>query len=726
MSKPLLFMTRSPAPLRRFLLPVLLAAIFVPVSLSLGEGQSGQEGIGAPNSQQRDLPPLPEAPVRMDSFVLADATGATKPLAEFAGKSATVIVFLYDSCPMCKRVAPMLQRIHEKEGTTGAQVVGVFITKSETHEIEKFRNEYGLTFPTLFDKDGKLASALSATVVPEAFVLDRDGKVRYSGRVDDGCQVRGVKSQAPVRQDLAEALADVLAGAPVRIPRTLAVGCAIGMLGKPATAAPAPINEVTYHKDVAPILREHCMACHSPENAGPFPLLTYDDAADMMQVGLQEIRARRMPPAQVESDLEMIRKNCLTPEEVKTLQAWIEAGKPEGDPATATPLAPLPDFKDFQADLGPPDIIIEQGEPFHLGPEGSDVYRHLVFPINSNKDLRVRAVQMLPSDRTIVHHSLIGYMSATEARKALRENGGPGPTYAKGDKGPGFWGRHGLGFRLLPPRADGLPLFSFLSAYVPGTQAYVAPEDADYIIPAGTDIVLQMHYHRNGKQTQDSTRLGLWLRKDDKIPPKIASMRFVHGDLVVIPAGIKNMRVTGQWTVPVDCTIAGLGPHAHKLARSVEVTADIPGRGRVLLARVPRWNYEWQQPYFFKQPFFLPKGTIITGAGIYDNSDHNPRNPFSPPRPVFLGEATTDEMLLPMLMLTAEKPIDPQGTGFTTFAGAVARANSLRDIYNDHLPFEVQPDGTVLRVGYTTTDGKFHRFKKPIDPAVPTSQYETE
>lgn len=714
-------------PTRRFLLPALLAPALLAAAVpAFCESENTPAGIGAPNAQQTNLPPLPEAPVRLDAFALADPAGAIRPLSEFAGKSATVVVFLYDTCPMSMRAAPILEKLQKNESANGAQVLGVFINGTTQADMEKFRGEFGLTFPLVVDTGGKLAAALDAHVVPEAFVLDRDGKVRYCGRIDDSYQVRGVKTQAPVRQDLAEALRDVLSGSAVRLPRTLAVGCAIAMVGKPPPAPAAPAKEITYHKDVAPILRTHCMACHSPGNAGPFPLLTYDDAADMMRVGLQEIRARRMPPAQVESDLEMIRKNSLTPEEVETIAAWIKAGKPEGDPATATPLPPLPDFKDFQADLGPPDIIIEQGEPFHLGPEGSDVYRHLVFPINSDKDLRVRAVQMLPSDRTIVHHALIGYMPTSEAQNALREHGGPGPTYAKGDKGPGFWARHGLGFRLLPPRADGLPLFSFLSAYVPGTQAYVAPDDADYIIPAGTDIVVQMHYHRNGKQTQDSTRMGLWLRKDDKIPPKIASMRFVHGDLVVVPAGIKNMRVTGEWTVPVDCTIAGLGPHAHMLARSLEVTADIPGRGRVLLARVPRWDYDWQQPYFFKEPFFLPKGTKITAAGIYDNSDDNPRNPFSPPRPVFLGEATTDEMLLPMLMLTAEKPIDPQGTGFTDFAGAVARANLLRDIYNDHLPFEVQPDGTVLRVGYTTTDGNLHRFKKPIDPALPPSQYETE
>jgi hypothetical protein len=558
--------------------------------------------------------------------------------------------------------------------------------------------------------------------------LDQGNKVRYLGRINDSYQVRGESSQTPVREDLREALSDVLAGSKVRLPRTLAVGCALGLVGNkenvPPQPAPAVERTVTYHQDVAPILRKHCMSCHSAGNAGPFSLTSYDDAVDMLQMGLQEIKARRMPPAQAESDLEIIRPNTMAPEEVETLRAWVKGGEEEGDPATAAPLAPLHDLKNFQAELGPPDIIIEQNEPFHLGPVGSDVYRHLVFPINSDKDLRVRAVQMLPSEHSIVHHALIGYMPHSEAQNALREYGGPGPTYAEGDSGPGFWAHHGIGFRLLPPRADGMPRFSFLSAYVPGTEAYVAPGDADYIIPAGSDIVVQMHYHRNGKQSQDSTRMGLWLRKDGKVPPKAASMLFIHGDLVVVPAGIKNMRVTGQWTVPVDCTIAGLGPHAHMLARSLEVTADIPGRGSVLLVKVPRWNYDWQQPYFFKEPFFLPKGTTLTAAGIFDNSEDNPRNPFNPPQPVFLGEATTDEMLLPMLVLTSEKQIDPHGGSFTRFGASVARANFLRDIYNDRLSFEVQPDGTVLRVAYTTGDGVLHRLEKPVDPTTPPAEYE--
>ena len=713
-----------------FRVAFLVFLILCSLAVASSQIQAVEAGLGTPNSQQSRLPPLPEAALATDTISVAEASGASRPLAEFAGKSATAIVFLYKDCPMCKKAAPFMEDLWRSNRGRGVQVLGVFIDGTSPAELEKFQKEYGLTFPLLLDAGGKLASALSATVVPEAFVLDQENKVRYLGRINDAYQVRGESSQTPVREDLREALSDVLAGSKVRLPRTLAVGCALGLVGNKKNVPPPdafPVEKmVTYHQDVAPILRRHCMSCHSAGNAGPFSLTSYDDAVDMMQIGLQEIKARRMPPAQAESDLEIIRPNTMTPEEVETLRAWVKGGEQEGDPATAAPLAPLHDLKNFQAELGPPDIIIEQSEPFHLGPVGSDVYRHLVFPINSDKDLRVRAVQLLPSEHSIVHHALIGYMPHSEAQNALREYGGPGPTYAEGDSGPGFWAHHGIGFRLLPPRADGMPRFSFLSAYVPGTEAYVAPSDADYIIPAGSDIVVQMHYHRNGKQTQDSTRMGLWLRKDGNFPPKLASMLFIHGELVVIPAGIKNMRVTGQWTVPEDCTIAGLGPHAHMLARSLEVTADIPGRGRVLLIKVPRWDYDWQQPYFFKEPFFLPKGTTLTAAGIFDNSADNPRNPFNPPQPVFLGEATTDEMLLPMLVLTSEKQIDPHGGSFTRFGAALDRANFLRDIYNDRLSFEVQPDGTVLRVAYTTGDGVLHRLKKPIDPALPPSEYKKD
>ena len=696
---------------------------------AFAQTQPLQGGEGAPNAQQSNLPSLPEASIATGALTLTDSAGALQPLSELTGASATVVVFLYASCPLCQRVAPVLEKLWKDMQSQGVQILGVFTDGAPVADLEKYKKDYGVSFPVFVDNGGKVAAALSASVTPEAFILDREGRVRYIGRINDLYQVRGVQSQTPVREDLKEALSDVVLGTTVRLPRTLPVGCTIVRQDPLPATTPVASKEsmITYHKDVAPILRNHCMMCHSEGNAGPFTLTSYDDATDWMKTGIREIKAGRMPPAQVESDLAIHNANTISAAELATLESWIKLGKQEGDTNTAPPLSPLPDFSKFQEDLGPPDIILEQGEPFHLGPMGSDIYRHLIFPLNNNVDLRVRAIQLLPSNRSIVHHALIGYLPHAEAEQALRDHGGPGPTFTEGDRGPGFWARHGVGFRVAPPRPDGMPLLSFIAAYVPGTSAYTAPSDADFIIPAGSDLIAQMHFHRNGIQSEDSTRIGLWLRKDNKIPPKIMGFRFLHGDMVVIPAGIKNMKVTGEWTVPEDCMIAGIGPHAHLLAQSMDAIATLPDQTQLTIAKIPHWQYEWQQPYFFKEPRFLPKGTKITFSAIYDNTAANPKNPFSPPQPIFLGEATTDEMLLPMLILTSEKVIDPKGnSGFTPFGASVTRANLLRNLYNDQLPFEVQADGTVLRSGETTGDGKYYRFKKPFDPSLPPSAYEDQ
>ncbi|MFZ9748168.1 MAG: hypothetical protein ACO3G4_16240, partial [Opitutaceae bacterium] len=101
-----------------------------------------------------------------------------------------------------------------------------------------------------------------------------------------------------------------------------------------------------------------------------------------------------------------------------------------------------------------------------------------------------------------------------------------------------------------------------------------------------------------------------------------------------------------------------------------------------------------------------------------------PNNPHTPPQPVFLGEQTTDEMLLPILMLSADRIIDPTGgNGMMEFWGALERSRMMREFIMDQLPFRVQPDGTVVRVGFTRIDGTFVPLPEPVHPAVPPSVY---
>jgi len=195
------------------------------------------------------------------------------------------------------------------------------------------------------------------------------------------------------------------------------------------------------------------------------------------------------------------------------LRAWVTAGKPEGNAADTPKLQPLPDYSVFQEDLGPPDIVLEQPELTQLGSHGNDVYRNIVFPLSRDEDLRVRAIQFLPGNRKVVHHALVGHLPRETVEQAVREHGGRDGFSHPDDRAGGFQDSHGIGFRVPPVRDDGQPRASFVSGYVPGVRATVAPDDAAVVIPAGCDLSAQVHHVRTGKLETESSRIGLWLEK---------------------------------------------------------------------------------------------------------------------------------------------------------------------------------------------------------------------
>jgi hypothetical protein len=544
-----------------------------------------------------------------------------------------------------------------------------------------------------------MTSALGATVTPEAFVLDSRLVPRYAGRVDDQYLVRGVRRPAAQREDLAEALDDVLSGNSVRVPRTVPVGCPIER--KVAVTQPPTESEkkVTFHKDIAPILNAHCQMCHSPSNVAPFELMTFDDASDWMKPGLREIEARRMPPAQVEGDFEFVHENSLSKEEIETIRDWLHSGMEEGDPADSANLPPPPSLNDWSADLGPPDIILEQSAVTTLQGSGPDLYRYVPFTLDHSEDLRVRAMQMLPSNRKIVHHAIIAYCPSEDIRNLdpsiLNENYG----LLSGDSVPGSSTRHLFGLKPHAENAkDGLPAVSGIMAYLPGQSATRLPEESDLIIPAHSDIVTQFHYHRSGKVESDRTRLGIWLRKDDGKKRFIASSTFLSGDFTVVPKGMNNFVVKTSDPMPIDAWLYMVMPHCHQLGKTIEITARFPGADKdVTLVRCPNWDFNWQATHQLATPIFLPKGTLLKSSVTYDNTDNNPRNPFRPAQHVFQGENSYDEMLLPILFFYADQIVDPQSSYWYRYGTKFRRATFFRSLLEKKFDFSVKADGTVHR-----------------------------
>jgi len=634
-----------------------------------------------------------------ERLVVAGPDGNALSFADLLGRDgrAVCFAFLHPACPLAQEYAPVLDHLAAGFAKEGIRFVGVICECDDPAEVEAYRREYGITFPIHLDTDFTLAEALGATITPEVVLVDRDRIIRYSGRIDDRYKIRGVMTPGAAEPELAHAIQDFLAGREIRKPRTTAAGCPIDRPERPVSPNASATNKhtPTFFRDVLPFLHTQCQKCHSPGQAGPFSLLSYDDAVEWVELGLEEIAARRMPPAQIDSDLDFAGQKPPTAVEVAMLRAWVAAGKPEGDAADTPQLQPLPDSTLFQEDLGPPDIVLEQPELTQLGSHGNDVYRNIVFPLNRDEDLRLRAIQFLPSNRKVVHHALIGHLPRETAEQAVREHGGRDGFSHPDDRAGGFQDSHGIGFRVPPFRDDGQPRAAFVSGYVPGVRATVAPPDAAVVIPAGCDLSAQVHHVRTGKLETESSRIGLWLEKQP--PRKVMNMIYLSGDFAVVPPGVTDFRVRGSWTLPQDADFVGVVPHTHQLARWVELRATLPGEKQpLLLLRVPQWDYNWQSPYNLKQPRRFPAGTRFDAECSFDNSSANPRNPFDPPQNVWHNETIKDEMLLPMFMFTSEKPLDGKGDSFKKFYFTISRSRLLRRLVDHRFKYVADPQGNVV------------------------------
>jgi len=193
-----------------------------------------------------------------------------------------------------------------------------------------------------------------------------------------------------------------------------------------------------------------------------------------------------------------------------------------------------------------------------------------------------------------------------------------------------------------------------LGGWAPGQVSRHLPADIGYFLPKGSDVVLQVHYHRNGRAEKDRTQIGLYFA------PKPVSKRFqtivVPGRFFFIPAGVEDFKVKGSVWVDQDCDIHSVMPHMHMLGKEIKVTLTPPDGEAQTLVAIKEWDYNWQETYFFKAPLKVKAGTRFDIEALYDNSAKNPRNPFNPPRIVKLGEQTTDEMCFGFIGATSDKP----------------------------------------------------------------------
>lgn len=447
--------------------------------------------------------------------------------------------------------------------------------------------------------------------------------------------------------------------------------------------SPAPSGSVTFNRDIAPIMFRYCSPCHRPGEAAPFSLLTYQDAAKFAAQIAVITQRRIMPPwLPAPSDLKFTGDLRLTDQEIALFRRWADQGAPQGDPHD---LPPSPQFTPGWQ-LGKPDAILRARKPYALPASGSDNYWNFIFTTNFPSTRWVRAIEIRPGEKRVVHHAniLIDRLHSSRAQEKHPGDGFPG-----------------MELRIESESFDPDSHIFFWKA---GSVPHVEPDGMALRLDPGDDLVLNTHLQPSGKPESIEPSLGLYFT--DKPATEFPLLLELQNDQALdIPPGDPNFVVTDQVTLPTEVRLLAIYPHAHYLGKDLLATVTFPDGSSKTLIHIPRWDINWQAVFYYDSQVILPAQTRITMRYIYDNSIANFANPFNPPQRVLGGNRTTDEMAHLWLQVLPHGDAIPPQQARMMLQEAIAR----HDVSRDPGDFTAQYNlGAMLQARGDTTEALNH------------------
>jgi mono/diheme cytochrome c family protein len=416
----------------------------------------------------------------------------------------------------------------------------------------------------------------------------------------------------------------------------------------------------TFNKDVAPILYEHCVRCHRPNEVAPMSLLTFSDARPWARAMKAKVLAGEMPPWSADPEFgKFSNQPHLTTAQIDTITNWVDGGAPEGDGALPAP----PVFNDgWTVQMGrPPDEVLEAPSEFEVPADGDVPTFTVWLKVPFKLDKFVEAMELRPTNRRVLHHASLALGTLppkTRLGKVSLWTGGPPLD----------------GVRLT---SDGRPYITTSNAefgypmlfYVPGGGFLRFPQGVAKRIRAGQYLSWGMHLVTTGRPEKTRMRLGLWFARKTVIHEALTMTanikKFVNGKeipldargrarLPNIPPFAANWSITGVITFPDAVTLYSLWPHMHLRGKDMTFILTYPNGGQETLLRVPKYNMYWQVTYVLTKPIKIPAGSTIAAIADYDNSAANRYNP-DPSLEVYWGEQSWNEMFNPFLEVSVDK-----------------------------------------------------------------------
>jgi len=538
---------------------------------------------------------------RVDNFRLLDHRGVSHELYYLSDAKVVVLMVHGDGCPIVRNALPTLRALRDRYRDRGVEFLLINSNLQDDRDaVAQEAAEFGIDLPILKDETQLIGESLGVERTADVFVIEPNTwKLLYRGPIDDRLSY-GAQKPAATRNYLADALEDVLSGKPVRVPKADAPGCLVDLPQREQRAAHAKIS---YSETIAPLLERRCASCHRPGGVAPWAMTGYEMVRGFGPMIREVVRTQRMPPWHADPHIGAFEGDrSLTVDEAATLVHWIEAGAPRGD--GPDPLAHLERIRS-EWTLGQPDLIVEV-PAYTVPPTGVVNYQYPRVPNPLDHDAWVRAVEILPGDRSVVHHVLAG---VDDPAAGSQRN-----------------------------TAEQLAHFG---GYSPGKNVLPYPPDTGVLLRKGASLRFQMHYTPIGKETTDVTRVGYYFR--DGPPRYPLHLLMLAKYSLVVPPNAKAYTVSVEHVFERAVVLYGLMPHAHLRGKAAKFTAQYSdGREEVLLS-VPKYDFNWQTSYVLKSPKLLAAGTRLVFEMTWDNSAQNPANP-DPNRAVPWGEQTWDEM----------------------------------------------------------------------------------
>lgn len=534
-----------------------------------------------------------------------DLNGARHSLKEFQEKSFVVLAMTSTSCPLSRKYLPSLVELSQKYSPKNIQFIAINCVPTDRREEMKTAAEsLGESVCYVHDADESLSKHFGAITTTDVLVLDQARTVVYHGAIDDQYGI-GYALDNPRNRFLADALDNLLESKTPRIAATLAPGCTIEHDDENVAE-----SNWTYHNRISRIIQANCLECHRSGGVGPFPLESYADLVGHAGMIRQVVDARTMPPwfaadTEDKHSSPWANDRSLTDSDRIDLLTWLDSDKPEGDAADA------PQKRQFIDGwtIGTPDLVVQIPEPIQVKATGTMPYQFVTAQTTLDEDKWVQGYEIVPTDRSVVHHVIVNVHEKSAGRVRDREEGIGG-----------YW-----------------------AAYVPGNAAQLYPDGFARKLPAGATVSFQIHYTPAGTATQDQLKMGLVFAKSE---PKyvITTLSLADTDLNIPPHTADHVETITR-PVPMDVNVMAYMAHMHVRGKSFNFELIKPDGQTETLLDIPRYDFNWQLRYDYREPRVVPAGSRVKVTAVFDNSENNPANP-DPAKTVHWGQQTFDEMMI--------------------------------------------------------------------------------